>query len=69
MLAGNIETDIIFICRSTRFLMKYAHMAGSSQPQHFFAAGCIFADFVIALILYPVIKTCAYYLAVATLRF
>ena len=25
-------------------------MAGSSQTQHFFAAGCIFADFAIALI-------------------
>ena len=23
-------------------------MAGSSQPQHFFAAGCVFADFAIA---------------------
>ena len=32
-------------------------MAGSSQPQHFFAAGCIFADFAIAVIYYPVIKT------------
>ena len=21
------------------------HMAGSSQPQHFLAAGCVFADF------------------------
>ena len=25
-------------------------MAGSSQPQHFFAARCIFADFAIAVI-------------------
>ena len=32
-------------------------MAGSSQPQHFFAAGCLFADFAIAVIFYPVIKT------------
>ena len=32
-------------------------MAGSSQPQHFFAAGCIFADFVIALIFYPIKET------------
>ena len=31
-------------------------MAGSSQPQHFFAAGCLFADFAIAVIFYPVIK-------------
>ena len=33
------------------------HMAGSSQPQHFFAAGCLFADFVIALIYYPIKET------------
>ena len=33
------------------------HMAGFSQPQHFFAAGCIFAVFGIALIFYPVKKT------------
>ena len=26
--------------------------AGSSQPQHFFAVGCIFADFAIALIFF-----------------
>ena len=26
------------------------HMTGSSQPQHFFAEGCIFADFAIAVI-------------------
>ena len=32
-------------------------MAGSSQPQPFFAAGCIFAVFGIALIFYPVKKT------------
>ena len=31
-------------------------MAGSSQPQHFFAAGCLFADFAIAVIFFPVIK-------------
>ena len=31
-----------------------SHMAGSSQPQHFFAAGCLFADFAIAVIFYPV---------------
>jgi len=35
----------------------FLHMAGSSQPQNFFAAGCIFADFGIALIFYPVKKT------------
>ena len=29
-------------------------MAGSSQPQHFFAAGCGFADFAITVIFYPV---------------
>ena len=34
-----------------------AHMAGSSQPQHFFAAGCILADFAITLIFYPIIKS------------
>ena len=33
------------------------HMAGASQPQHFFAAGCLFADFAIPVIFYPVIKT------------
>ena len=32
-------------------------MAGSSQPQHFFAAGCVFANFAISVIFYPVIKT------------
>ena len=32
-------------------------MVGFSQQQHFFAAGCIFADFAIALIFYPLIKT------------
>ena len=32
-------------------------MAGSSQPQIFFAAGCLFADFAIAEIFYSVIKT------------
>ena len=24
---------------------EYVYMAGFSQPQHFFAAGCIFGDF------------------------
>ena len=33
------------------------HMTGSSQPQHFFAAGCLFAYFAITVIFYPVIKT------------
>ena len=33
------------------------HMASFSQPQHFFAAGCILAVFGIALIFYPVKKT------------
>ena len=37
-------------------------MAGSSQPQHFFAEGCILAEFAIAVILYPVIKS-FYYLS------
>ena len=32
-------------------------MAGSSQPQHVFAAECVFADFAIAVIFYPLIKT------------
>ena len=31
----------------------YLHMAGSSQPQHFFAAGC---DFAIAVIFYSVLN-------------
>ena len=35
----------------------YKHMAGSSQPQHFFAAEWVFADFAIAVIFSPVIKT------------
>ena len=26
------------------------HMEGSSKPKHFFAAGCVFADFAIAVI-------------------
>ena len=30
------------------------YMAGSSQPQHFLATGCFFADFAIAVIFYPV---------------
>ena len=29
-------------------------MEGYSQPQYFFAAGCVFADFAIAVIFYPV---------------
>ena len=33
-------------------IIVYCHMAGSFQPQHFFAAGCIFADFVIAVIVF-----------------
>ena len=33
------------------------HMVGSFQSQHFFAAGCVFADFAIAVIFYPVIKS------------
>ena len=37
--------------------LYHIHMAGSSQSQHFFAAGCIFADFSIAVIFYPAIKT------------
>ena len=49
------------------------HMAGSSQPQHFFAAGCLFADFAIAVIFHPVIKLhehyFAHYLGVTTLRY
>ena len=35
----------------------YKHMAGSSQPQLFFAAGCLFADFVIAVKFCLVIKS------------
>ena len=34
----------------------WLHMAGSSHPQHFFAAGCIFADFAIAVLFHPVKK-------------
>ena len=47
------------------------HMAGSSQPQHFFAAGCVFADIAIPVIFYPVKKLyeyfCASYLGVEAL--
>ena len=32
-------------------------MEGSFQPQLFFAAGCVFVDFAIAVTFYPVIKT------------
>ena len=32
-------------------------MAGSSQPQQIFSAGCDFADFAISVIFYPVLKT------------
>ena len=38
-------------------LQDSLYMAGSSEPQHFFAAGCVFADFAIAVIFYPFIKT------------
>ena len=48
------------ICSSYEHLSSYevhmnilVHMAGFSQPQHFFAAGRIFAVFGIALIFYP----------------
>ena len=55
-----------FSCKSmnisnTKFVTEFAktckHMAGSSQPQHVFAAECVFADFASAVIFYPVIKT------------
>ena len=39
-------------------------MAGSSQPQHFFAAECIFAVFGIALIFYPEKKTLLKFLCI-----
>ena len=42
-------------------------MAGSSRLQHFFVAGCFFADFAIAVIFY--LKLYAYDLGVATLRY
>ena len=46
------------------------HMVVSSQPQIFFAAGCLFADFAITVIFYPEIKTFfADYLHVHTLRY
>ena len=35
---------------------QQSHMAGSSQPQNFFAAGCLFADFAIAFVFRPVIR-------------
>ena len=42
------------------------NMVVSSQPQIFFDAGCLFADFAITVIFYPVIKLyesfCAYYM-------
>ena len=46
-------------------------MAGSSQPQHFFAAGCVFADFANAVIFILKEKLyenfCAYNLGVVAL--
>ena len=43
----------------------YTLYTGSSRPQNFFSAGCLFADFAIAVIFYPVIKSlrkfCAYF--------
>ena len=33
------------------------YMAGSSQPQHFFPEGCIIADFAIAVIFHPAIRS------------
>ena len=50
--------------------IKY-HMAGSSQPQHFFAATCSFADFAITVIFYPAKNPyfCAYHFGVDTLRY
>ena len=52
---------------------KDVHMAGSSQPQHFFIAGCVFADFAITVIFLilnkNILNFCAYYLSVATLRY
>ena len=38
-------------------MVIWLYKAGSSQPQHFFAAGCIFADFALTVIFYSVIKT------------
>ena len=40
------------------------HMAGSSQPQHFFTAGCLFTDFA-AVIFYPIINTKPYLNAIS----
>ena len=48
-----ILANFLSIC----ILMKFNHMAGYSHPQNFFAEGCLFADFAIAVIFYPVIKT------------
>ena len=39
------------------FVRTLAHMAGSYQSQHLFAARCFSADFAIPVIFYPVIKT------------
>ena len=48
-------------------------MACSTQPQIFFAARCILADFAIAVIFDPVMKVyenfCAHYLGVDTLGY
>ena len=43
--------------KNIHWCSNFIYMLGSSQPQHFFAAGCVFADFAIAVIFYPVIKT------------
>ena len=51
-----LDTNVLNPMKSQSFKIR-VHMAGSSQQQHFFAAGCVFADFAIAVIYYPVIKT------------
>ena len=44
-------------CQLSRWHLSKQHMAGSSQQQHFFAAGCVFSHLAIAVIFYPVIKS------------
>ena len=51
-----LDTNVLNPMKSQSFKIR-VHMAGSSQQQNFFAAGCVFADFAIAVIFHPEIKT------------
>ena len=52
-------SKISYPIQNHRNIAKFSrqHMEGSSQPQYFFAELCVFADFAIAVIFYPVIKS------------